>query len=55
MPLVAALFGSGWQQVACDEKFSAEPDSGDEEEEEGGTVGSRRKSYGKGRGEMRGR
>lgn len=37
MPPVAAFFGSGRQQVACDEKFSAEPDSGDEEEE-GGTV-----------------
>lgn len=33
MPPVAAFFGSGRQQVACDEKFSAEPDSGDEEEE----------------------
>ncbi|KAI9522609.1 hypothetical protein NQZ68_034281 [Dissostichus eleginoides] len=29
VPLVAALAGSGRQQVACDEKFSAEPDSGD--------------------------
>lgn len=32
MPLVAAFSGSGRQQVACDEKFSAEPHSGDEEE-----------------------
>lgn len=32
VPLVAAFFGSGRQQVASDEKFSAEPDSGDEEE-----------------------
>lgn len=42
VPLVAAFFGSGRQQVACDEKFSAEPDSGDdeeEEEEEGGGSG----------------
>lgn len=31
VPLVAAFFGSGRQQVACDEKFSAEPDSGDRE------------------------
>lgn len=31
VPLVAAFFGSGRQQVACDEKFSAEPDLGDEE------------------------
>lgn len=39
VPLVAPFFGSGRQQVACDEKFSAEPDSGDEEreEEEGGS------------------
>lgn len=34
VPLVAAFFGSGRQQVASDEKFSAESDSGDEEEEE---------------------
>lgn len=31
-PLVTPFFGSGRQQVACDEKFSAEIDSGDEEE-----------------------
>lgn len=39
MPLVAAFFGSGRQQVACDEKFSAETDSGDREEEEEGEEG----------------
>lgn len=32
VPLVAAFFGSGRQQVACDEKFSAEPDLGDKAE-----------------------
>lgn len=47
VPLVAAFFGSGRQQVACDEKFSTDNNSGDEEES--AVAGSRRKSRGKGR------
>lgn len=39
VPLVAAFFGSGRQQVACDEKFSVEPNSGDREEGGGGYQG----------------
>lgn len=35
----SVLWLSGRQQVACDEKFSAEPDSGDKEEEDEGGSG----------------
>lgn len=50
---MAVFFGSGRQQVACDEKFSAEPAR--EARRRRVAAGSRGKRKGKGRGEMRGR